>query len=464
MPIEEVLIVRHGGNTYGINTHEIEHILRVQEITPVPLSSPEIYGLCSIEGSIVTVLDLSILLHSNVRIDPMHSESRLITVDIKGMRYSLLVAGVVTNVITDPSKIEIIPQEQRRKDGVYAAYKYQDKIMQILDLGALLEGIKVRTFTKQSIADRYNTQEIKATTANERTRRFLLFKMAKEQYAIEVSKIREVINVPKENTVLNDASPEVEGLITLRDELIVIIDLRKIYKLSAKKHDRNRIIIVHAEGKVVGLLIDEILDIVDFKVSDIDMLPENFKDEKVAGVAHIRNELISLVDFNLINALIEKEAHIPNDGALKETAQVDGAVHEVVTFLMDRNIFALYTHEVIEIIDNFEVTLVPDLPNMVQGVTNIRGKVVPVISLYETLALDIASQEHKKLIVCYFGISSIGLLVDTVRDVCNIEASLFEKEQESAYFSEMIMQENGEIILMPDLKALLGEHLTKVVV
>lgn len=460
MQIEEVLIVRNSGNLYGINTQDIEHILRVQEVTPVPFSAREICGLCSIEGSIVTVLNLAKLLLTEDEIALDDPEARLITVDINGMRYSLLTQEVVTNIILDQNNIEFIPDDQLRKDGVIAAYKHDGEIMQILDLTLLMKEIKVTEYTKRAIPDRFNG-EVEANVGNDRSRRFLLFKMAQEQYAIEVSKIREVITIPESYTDIADSNEEIRGMITLRDELIVIIDLRKIYNLTASDEDRNRIIVVQSNDKVVGLLIDEILDIADFNLNEIDALPENFKDEKVSGVANFNDELISLVDLNIVNDLIEKEARIPNDKVSQENEVSDDDTTEVVTFFLDNKAYALYTNEVIEIIDNFDITLVPDLPDMVKGVTNIRGKVVPVISLYEKLELTDNDIPNRKLIVCYFNDTSVGVIVDMVQDVSNIPSSLFIDENESSYFSKMIKLEDKSVVLMLDLYSILDRTLQR---
>ncbi len=456
MSIDEVLIVRHNGNLFGINTEVIEHILRVLEITPVPLSPTEVRGFCSIEGRIMTVLDLSRLLLNDYDIDTSKDEARLISVHLGDMNYSILIEEVINNITIDKSQLEYISEEKQRHDGVIAAYKYENEIIQILDLAVLIRSIKRLEFKRKTMADRFSTGEEQNYVEPERLRRYFLFMMGQEKYAIDVNKIREVITVPAAFTELSDSSEEILGMITLREELIVIIDLRKVYDLPTNRDEKNRIIIVQSHDKVVGLLIDSILDIADFSASDIDNMPASFKDEKISGIAHIGDSLISIVELGIIDTIIENEARIENTKHKEQLALDDDEEVEIVTFTLSDKNYAIHTEEVIEIIDNFEITLVPDLPEIVKGVTNIRGKVVPVVSLYDKLELSDDTTKAHKMIVCQMEEKPIGIIVDDVKDVKNVSKTQLIPEEESRYFTEIIKSETSKsVTLMLNLKEIL---------
>lgn len=455
MYIEEILIVRHDGNFYGINTDAIEHILRVLDITPLPFSPKEVRGFCSVEGRILTVLDLSRLLLEDKSIDETVDAARLISVSVHGMQYSVLLEEVINNVTIDQKDIEYVAQEDRRRDGVVAAYKYEGDIIQVLDLERLVSNIDKLSFEKREFSDKYDTEVNRKVEENDLSRYFI-FMMGLEQYAIDVNNIREVITVPEVFTEMADSGDEVLGMMTLRDEIIVTIDLRKIYDLPTKREDTNRIIVVQLNHKVVGLLIDSIVDIADFVASDIDIMPPNFIDEKIKAIAHRNNELISLVNIDIINKIIDCESRIDNNISRETVADDLSDVIEVVSFELDRKSYALHTENVVEIIDNFEITEVTDMPELVDGITNIRGKVIPVLSLYNKLDLKRSSEGAKKMLVCQYQGNDIGLLVDEVKDVSNISKELFLKEDESEYFSEIIKVDEKDVILMIDLKKLLA--------
>ena len=454
MTIEEILIVRHDGNLFGINTDAIEHILRVLDITPLPYSPKEVRGFCSIEGSILTVLDLSRLLLNENNIDETKEAARLISVSVKNKHYAVLLEEVINNITVNPEDIDYVSEEDQRRDGVVAAYKYNGEIIQVLELERLIANIKKLSFDKREVSEKYALETVAKVSEN-RHRRYFLFMMADEQYAIDVNKIREVISVPDVFTEMADVGEEVLGMMTLREEIVVTIDLRMIYDLKAERKSDNRIIVVQLEGKVAGLLIDSIVDIADFDASDIDAMPSNFKDKKIEGIAHRNNELISLVNIDVINELINAESRVDN-AVTKNDANLETVeLVEVVSFYLDGKSYALHTEYIIEIIDTFEVTNVSDMPEMVHGITNIRGKVIPVVSLYDKLNLRINEKIDQHMLVCQFQGNNIGILVDAVKDVSNIPKSQFLIEEDSEYFSEVIKVNETDVMLMINLENVL---------
>ena len=455
MFVEEILIVRHNDDLFGINTDTVEHILRVLEITPLPFAPKEVRGFCSVEGSILTVLDLSLLLLDTNKIDETGDAARLISVNINDRRYSVLLEEVINNISVDQNEIDYVSADELRRDGVVATYKYEGNIIQVLDMGQLVSNIEKLTFSKREFSEKY-AKEIKRKSLESETNRYFLFMMGIEQYAIDVNRIREVITVPDTFTEMTDSSEETLGMITLREEIVVVIDLRAIYEFPTNRGHENRIIIVQFDNKVVGLLIDSIVDIADFVDSDIDIMPSNFRDEKITGIAHKDEELISLVNFDVINKIINKESRNENEVNVEEEAVDSSDCTEVVSFYLDGNGYALHTAEVVEIIDSFEITTVSDMPDQVKGITNIRGKVIPVVSLYKKLNLQYIEESSRRMIVCQYKGNDIGLLVDEVKDVSNISRELFLPEEESSYFNEIIKIDDTNVILMINLEKLLG--------
>ena len=455
MLIKEVLIVRHDGNFYGINTDAIEHILRVLDITPLPYSPKEVRGFCSVEGNILTVLDLSRLLLEEENIDETTDAARLISVSINNMHYSILLEAVINNITIDQEDIEYVSEEDKRRNGVVAAYKYNGDIIQVLDLERLISNIERLTFERREFSDKYEAEN-KRQIKEDETSRYFIFMMGQEQYAIDVNKIREVITVPETFTEMADSGSEVLGMMTLRNEIVVTIDLREIYNLPTARRDENRIIVVQLNTKVVGLLIDSIVDIADFVSTDIDTMPSNFRDDKISGIAHRGTDLISLVNTDVINEIIDAESRVDNSVNNEVTTQEDSDVIEVVSFYLDKKSYALHTENIVEIIDNFEVTKVPDMPELIEGITNIRGKVIPVVSLYDKLDLKQHKLSEKRMLVSQYKGNDIGILVDEVKDVSNIAKALFLKEEESEYFSEIIKVDEKNVILMINLEKLLA--------
>ena len=93
-----------------------------------------------------------------------------------------------------------------------------------------------------------------------------------------------------------------------------------------------------------------------------------------------------------------------------------------VTFSLAGETFALPVTHVYEILRVSGITRVPHAPDMVRGVTNMRGRVLPVIDLRVRLGLSVgeATPASRILVVASRG-RSLGLLVDAVQQVERIQ-------------------------------------------
>lgn len=100
---------------------------------------------------------------------------------------------------------------------------------------------------------------------------------------------------------------------------------------------------------------------------------------------------------------------------------------QLVLFDLASEHYAVSSQSVREIIRMQNITRVPGALPFVEGVTNLRGKVVPVIDLRKRLALP-ASEEGKdmRIVVLEVGSEYVGLIVDGVSEVLRIPYSLIE--------------------------------------
>lgn len=97
-----------------------------------------------------------------------------------------------------------------------------------------------------------------------------------------------------------------------------------------------------------------------------------------------------------------------------------------LTFLLDREEHGVEILKVREIIGIMDITKVPQTPDFVQGVINLRGKVIPVIDLRTKFGLPRAEYNDQTcIIVVDIGVM-MGIIVDTVQEVHDIPASSIE--------------------------------------
>jgi len=95
------------------------------------------------------------------------------------------------------------------------------------------------------------------------------FLLAHERYAIEIDYIREIYPL-KEFTSLPCTPDFVLGIVSVRGQIMSVIDLKKLFGLPDKKNaEMDRIIILRSNGKEFGILTDNILGVRSISLSDI---------------------------------------------------------------------------------------------------------------------------------------------------------------------------------------------------
>lgn len=452
MRFEEILIIRHGEILFGIDTATVEQILRVPALTPLALGPEVISGLCAVGGNILTVMDLDRLLGLG-RVDAASAESRLLTLTGVHGSVGMLVAQVIDAVEVDPAVFEAIDDPQ---DAVTALYKHETEIVQILDLERLFEGTGIAAFDAREVKEGASREEQSGRSVT-KEERFLLFTMGRERYAVNIEHIREIIAVPERITPIAGSRGEICGRISLRGELLVVADLRRYYGFAAAASDKNRILVVRSEGRHIGLLIDEIIDIRDYLQEEVETVPENFQNGLVAGVIHDEKRLVSLVGKGVLERLFAENAKllVASDRA-RELGQAE-RVMEVVVFRLGETEYAIDIEGVAEIIDRTEVTPIPDAPETVEGVINIRGQVVTIGSLRRKLGLESVHGSEDKIIVCRAGRERIGFFVNGVSDVMDVSAEeLRDAGDQGALFSKVLHFDGGDrMVLLFNLERLI---------
>ncbi len=108
----------------------------------------------------------------------------------------------------------------------------------------------------------------------------------------------------------------------------------------------------------------------------------------------------------------------------KEITALDG---KFLTFVLGDEIYGIEILKAREIIGLMDITTVPQTPDYMKGVINLRGKVIPVIDL--RMKFSMQEEEHTQetcVIVVEVNGTSIGLIVDSVSEVSDINGAEIE--------------------------------------
>lgn len=103
--------------------------------------------------------------------------------------------------------------------------------------------------------------------------RVLSFMLGREEYAIDILRIREIIRV-RPITDVPRAPAFVPGILSLRGTIVPVLDLRKRLRMPAAPFGKaTRILIVSREDELFGLVIDEVRNVVPLRGEEIEQTP-----------------------------------------------------------------------------------------------------------------------------------------------------------------------------------------------
>jgi purine-binding chemotaxis protein CheW len=129
---------------------------------------------------------------------------------------------------------------------------------------------------------------------------FIIFKLAIEEFAVEITDVQEIIKL-KEITKLPQTAHYFEGVIDLRGEIIAVLDLRKKFGFEEKNNDNASIIIINVNGLNIGFIVDdasEVIRISQESISNSNAEMVGIKDEFLEGIARVDERLIIILDMS----------------------------------------------------------------------------------------------------------------------------------------------------------------------
>ena len=137
------------------------------------------------------------------------------------------------------------------------------------------------------------------------------FVLNNEEFACDINNVREVLKMVKV-TPLPQSLKFVEGVINLRGEVIPLVDLRKRFNLPEVDYsERSRIIIVEVGPSQVGLIVDEVSEVLRLSSSQIQASPSGITggdNELIVGVGKIEQRLLIILNLEYILSTEEQLA------------------------------------------------------------------------------------------------------------------------------------------------------------
>ena len=135
------------------------------------------------------------------------------------------------------------------------------------------------------------------------TRQLVVFTVNKEEFGIDIGQVN-IIERPLEIFKVPNTPDFIEGLVNLRGKVHTLFNLRKRFNMpSAGFDDNTRIIMANAVQSVVGLIVDEVREIIKIEDADIESTPKTLaelKNRYIKGLARVNDRIILLLDVDTV--------------------------------------------------------------------------------------------------------------------------------------------------------------------
>ena len=153
--------------------------------------------------------------------------------------------------------------------------------------------------------------------ADQMANEFLTFRLGKEEYGIEILKVQEIRGYDAVTHIAN--APEfIKGVVNLRGIIVPIVDMRIKFRLDKADYDQFTVVIIlNVSGRVVGIVVDAVSDVISLGAEQMRPAPEfgaTINAEYIMGLGTVGERMLILMDIEKLMTssdmgLIEQLAH-----------------------------------------------------------------------------------------------------------------------------------------------------------
>jgi len=296
------------------------------------------------------------------------------------------------------------------------------------------------------------------------------FHLGRREFGMDIGSVQRVIRMV-EITRVPHSLPFLEGVIDLMGAIVPVVSLRRLFGVTHHGVSlRNHIIIGEKDGRLLGLIVDGVSDLLDIPRTSIDA-PTHITPlrEFLLGVVRLRSKIIFLIKLDrMIDMEKEVESYSGMDiGTLADEIEQMGtqeesddeeekstpeaieiqrilreraidisrkveiediATRQLLTFSLGDEWYGVDTASVQSIQYTPRLVMVPCAPAYIRGVMNLRGEIVTVLDLKRIFGLEAGpTSPESRVIVVKREQSLVAFEVDSVYDVIDLQTNLIER-------------------------------------
>jgi len=134
-------------------------------------------------------------------------------------------------------------------------------------------------------------------------KQYVVFGLGDQEFGLDIMAVQEIIR-PLRTTKLPNSPPHVLGVFNLRGKVIPLVSLRRILGFEdAAEDEKTRVIVVNADSRPYGLLVDAVHEVLRIGAGDIEQGHDVYREidsRFVSGIARVEERLIVLLNLSFI--------------------------------------------------------------------------------------------------------------------------------------------------------------------
>lgn len=287
---------------------------------------------------------------------------------------------------------------------------------------------------------------------------YLTFRLRDLTYGISISRVKEIFQLP-ELIVLPETPRDIIGVLYLRNRFVPIMHLdRRLHQPVQECRLSDRVILIEWQNIEMGIVVNEVLDVLDLDQSSIDPEPDygrlNISEAFIEAIVRTSSHHAIILDAEALirepeavealgKATVEQlsptkdffasycpSATSPQKAIFRQRAkeleislEADSSSGKlsVAVFGLGEECFACDLDLVREFIDIEQIVPIPMCPNHILGQINLRGEIIPLVDIRPLLDFGTAGDTGSQAIVIRLGDLMAGIVVDEVLDVVDLD-------------------------------------------
>lgn len=264
---------------------------------------------------------------------------------------------------------------------------------------------------------------------------FVTFTVNNESFGVLIQIVEEIIILPEKVTPVPRAPTYFSGMINLRGEIISVIDLRQRFQLPpVEPTNMTRILVVSITGIKVGMIVDAVIRVFPIAKNEVRLPPAilNHSESKyIFGSVQQEETVLLLLDTDEL--IPPEELHFQQQ--LQEEQEAGEVVanttsremipHEqeriLIGFKLGEEHFSLDITHVEEIIELPQITPVPEMSNLIDGIFYQRDQALPILGLGRRFHMPQAKfTEDTAVLIVREQDLFLGFIVDQITEVFHI--------------------------------------------